>query len=95
MSMKPTDLVKNLAKKLDGRMKSANVPKRFAQGSAAMAASKPQRAGDAQPKLVAVACRLPADLVNQLRARAVGYEGGVNALIAEALEQSFAAGSKD
>jgi len=34
MSMKKSDLSKSLAKKLDGRMKAAEIPKRFAQGSA-------------------------------------------------------------
>jgi len=40
MSLKKTDLVKNLAKKLDGRMKAAGVPRRFAQGAADVADKK-------------------------------------------------------
>ncbi|MEX8519777.1 MAG: hypothetical protein AB3X44_14795 [Leptothrix sp. (in: b-proteobacteria)] len=88
MSMKKTDLVKNLAKKLDGRMKSAGIPQRFGQGSAAVAESaekREQRAREAATKLVPVACRLPAELVNRLREHAVTQEGGVNAVIAHAL----------
>lgn len=84
MSMKKTDLEKHLAKKLDGRMKSVIPPQRFAQGSAA--AAKPDtKDRNAAPKSVAVACRLPADLVNRLRERAAGMEGGMNAAMAEAV----------
>jgi hypothetical protein len=85
MSMKKTDLVKGLAKKLEGRMKTASVPVRFAQGAAAVAEKRDLRAPAAAPKLVPVACRLPAELVNRLRERAVTQEGGVNAVIAQAL----------
>lgn len=95
MSMKKTDLVKHLAKKLDGRMKGAGIPERFAQGSAmagakraerAVPAEREDRADAAAPRLVAVACRLPADLVSRLRKRAVDHEGGIHALMAEALQ---------
>ena len=85
MSMKKTDLVKNLAKKLDGRMKSAGVPGRFAQGAAELVDRREQRRRDAAAGLVPFACKLPADLVKQLSARAATHEGGLNALIAEAL----------
>jgi hypothetical protein len=92
MSMKKTDLVKNLAKKLDGRMKSAGVPHRFAQG-AADAAGKgdkgDKRAHEAAAKLVPITCRLPAELVARLRERAVAHEGGINALMAQALERAL------
>ena len=92
MSMKKTDLVKHLARKLDGRMKVAGIPERFAHGSATAGAKRADRAdrGDradaAAQRLVAVACRLPADLVNRLRKRAVDHEGGIHALMAEALQ---------
>ena len=89
MSAKKTDLVKHLARKLDGNMKTAGVPPRFAQGSADAnaAARRVERAENAAPKLVSVACRLPADLVNQMRERALTQEGGVNAIVALALAQ--------
>lgn len=84
--MKKTDLVKGLAKKLEGKMKTAGIPRRFAQGSAEAAEKREARApAAAATKLVPIACRLPADLVNRLRERAVGQEGGVNAVIAQAL----------
>jgi hypothetical protein len=86
MSLKKTDMVKNLAKKLDGQRKSAAIPNRFAKGSAAAANQQPAKA-DAAPKPVQVSCRLPADLVQQMRDRAVNVEGGVNTILAQALKR--------
>ncbi len=88
MSLKKTDLVKNLAKKLDSRMKAAGVPHRFAQGAAEVA-GKREKPAEAAVKLVPITCRLPADLVAKLRERAVGHEGGINALMAQALERAL------
>ena len=85
MSLKKSDMAKKLARKLDGKMKSTAIPNRFAQGSADLAARRPQSKPDTEGKLVPVACRLPAELVNQLRERAVGHQGGVNAILAQAL----------
>jgi hypothetical protein len=87
MSMKKTDLVKNLAKKLDGRMKAAGVPGRFAQGAAVLVDRREQRRRDTAAGLVPFACKLPADLVKQLNERATTYEGGINALVADALRK--------
>ena len=86
MSMKKTDLEKRLAKKLDGRMKTA-VPQRFGKGAVM---DKPKPEGKSRPavaKLVAVSCRLPAELVNRLREHAIGREGGMSAVVAQAVEQ--------
>ena len=93
MTMKKTDLEKHMAKKLDGRMKSAAVPPRFAQGSALPKDKAVPKPPGAAARLVAVSCRLPADLVNRLRERAVAREGGLNAVLAEAAEQWLAAAS--
>lgn len=71
-------------------MKSSAIPHRFGQGSAAPKEQVEQSPHPAAAKLVAVSCRLPADLVNRLRERAVAHEGGVNALVAQALEQWLA-----
>lgn len=90
MSMKKTDLVKNLAKKLDGRMKSAGVPGRFAQGAAELVDRREQRRLDAAAGLVPFACKLPSDLVKKLNERAATHEGGVNGLVTEALAKSLA-----
>lgn len=84
MSMKKTDLEKRLAKKLDGRMKSSIAPQRFGKASAAAAQPAERKA---VAKLVPVACRLPAELVGRLRERALGFEGGMSALMAQAIEQ--------
>ncbi|OYT99699.1 MAG: hypothetical protein CFE40_04985 [Burkholderiales bacterium PBB1] len=89
MSMKKTDLVKHLAKKIDGQMKVAPVPGRFGQAAAAVVDKREQRRLDAQAGLLPFACKLPAELVRQLHDRAVGHEGGLNALIAELLGQSL------
>ncbi|MEI7463759.1 MAG: hypothetical protein WCJ87_00210 [Burkholderiales bacterium] len=89
MSMKKTDLVKNLAKKIDGQMKCVAVPGRFGQAAGAVVDKREQRRLDAQAGLLPFACKLPADLVRQLHDRAVGHEGGLNALIAELLAHSL------
>ncbi len=88
MSLKKTDLVKNLAKKLDGRMKAAGVPRRFAQGAAEVT-DKRDKQEAAAAKLVPITCRLPAELVARLRERAASHEGGINALMAQALERAL------
>lgn len=88
MSLKKTDMVKNLAKKLDGQRKAAGVPQRFGQGSSAVAAKSAKPAGtEDKVKLVQLSCRLPAPLAAQLRDRATAHEGGVNTIVAEALAQ--------
>lgn len=95
MSMKKTELYKNLAKKVDGKMKAAPPPQRFAQGAAGVAKKTDKATSDPAGRLVAVSCRLPAELVNRLRERAAGHEGGISALIAQALDlwlESAAAG---
>ncbi len=86
MSMKKTDLEKRLAKKLDGKMKSGVAPQRFGKGTTAASAKTEMKSQVAVAKLVPVACRLPSDLVNRLRERAIGFEGGMNALMAQAVE---------
>ena len=90
MRMKKTDLVNNLAKKLDGRMKSAGVPDRFAQGAADAVDRREQRRRDAAAGQVPFACKLPGELVRRLHERAAAHEGGVNALVAQALEKALA-----
>jgi hypothetical protein len=90
MSLKKTDLAKNLALKIDGRMKSAGVPGRFAQGAATIGDRREQRRRDAAAGLVPFACKLPAPLVARLNERAAATEGGVNALVATLLDKGLA-----
>ena len=66
MSMKKSDLAKNLGLKIDGRMRAAGVPDRFAQASA-LVDKREQRRRDAAAGLVAFACKLPADLLPPLQ----------------------------
>lgn len=110
MSMKKTDLEKRLAKKIEGRQKTALIPQRFGKGSAAPSSAKPAEPGAdaAQPaadtaaamapavgKPVTLSVRMPAALAQRLRAQAVRREGGISAVVAEAVEQWLArAGSR-
>ncbi len=87
MSMKKTDLEKHLAKKLDGKLKSGNTPQRFGQGAAAAGTKADNKSKNAAPKLVQLTCKMPADLAQRLRERAVTIEGGVNAILARAAAQ--------
>ena len=85
MSMKNTDLEKRLAKKLVGRMKSSVLP-RFGKGTLAAEPNTELKPKNVAAKLVPVSCRLPAELVARLRDRAIGFEGGMNVLMAQAVE---------
>ena len=89
MSMKKTDLTKHLAKKLDGRMKAAGVPDRFAQGAADATDKREQRRLDSAAGLVPFACKLPGELVKRLHEKAAAQEGGVNALVAQVLQKAL------
>ena len=86
MNMKRTDIEKNKAKKLDGKLKSQAIPQRFG-GASSKAAAAPAPASAPVIKLVPVSCRLPAPLATALRQRAETHEGGISALIAEAVEK--------
>jgi hypothetical protein len=94
MSMKKTDLEKALAKKITGRMAGAGVAARFGAGAASLPDRREQRRLDAAAGLVPFACKLPQALVNRLAERAAAHEGGVNALLAELLEQHFGPAQK-
>ena len=90
MSMKKSDLDKQLARKIGGQMKVAGAAGRFGQGASEVVDRREQRRLDAAAGLVPFACKLPAELVKQLNDRAAGHEGGVNALVAEALKKNLA-----
>lgn len=89
MSLKKTDLARNLGLKIEGRMKSAGIPGRFAQDAASLPDKREQRRRDAAAGLVPFACKLPSELVAKLHERAKGHEGGLNALLAELLEHQL------
>ncbi len=87
MSMKKTDMEKNMAKKLSGRLKAEAIPQRFGAGSAA---SAPKKEKPAAAKTISLTVRLPADLAARIHERAVGQEGGASAVVAKAVEQWLA-----
>ncbi|VWX34346.1 hypothetical protein [Limnobacter sp. 130] len=94
MALKSTDMAKNMAKKLDGSLKSESLPDRFGQAAKA-SSNKRERAADIPAsKLVPVNYRLPAELVSRLREYAVSQEEGVNQVVATALNEWLAGQAK-
>lgn len=89
MSMKKTDLVKNLARKIEGHAKVAAIPGRFGQAAAEVVDRKEQRRRDAAAGLVPFACKLPSELVKKINERAQTHEGGINALVAELIAKGL------
>lgn len=87
MALKSTDMAKNMAKKLDGSLKSENLPDRFGQASKAQSNKRERAAEIPASKLVPVNYRLPADLVSRLRDYAVGSNEGINHVVATALNE--------
>ena len=94
MSMKKTDLEKNQAMKIAGKLKQAGVPGRFGQGAAGVADGvdkREQRRLDSAAGLVPFACKLPAELIKRLHDHlAAQPEANVNALVEQALTQLLA-----
>ena len=89
MSMKKSDLDKQLGRKIGGQMKAAGIPGRFAQDAGAVVDRREQRRLDAAAGLVPFACKLPADLAAKLRDKSVGHAGGMNGLVAELLQKTL------
>lgn len=89
MSMKKTDLVRQLESKIEGQRARSATPGRF--GGVAPLDRKEQRKLDAAAGLVPFACKLPATLTEQLRARAASHDGGMNGLVAELLSAGLKA----
>jgi hypothetical protein len=85
MSLKKTDLAKQMALKLDGKRKATQIPDRFGKQSTAQnKAAKDAAAVPAPAKLVPVTCRLPAELVQRLRVHAQSHPAGIHGLMTEA-----------
>lgn len=89
--MKKTDLYKNLALKVESRMKQAGTPDRFAQGT--VLDRKEQRKLDQAKGLIPFAVKLDAELAGELRALAESRQTGLNELVAELLRKGLAAGA--
>jgi hypothetical protein len=87
--MKRTDLEKNMAHKLDSRLKLAGTPERFAGG--AMLDRKEQRKLDQAKGLIPFAVKLDAQLAEEIRTQSVARQMGLNELVAELLRKGLAA----
>jgi hypothetical protein len=90
MSMKKSDLDKNMGQKIGGKMRAAGIPGRFGQGSGEVVDRREQRRLDSAAGLVPFACKLPGELVNTLQERAASHDGGLNALVATLLQKAMA-----
>ena len=89
MSMKKSDLDKNLGMKIGGKMKAAPIPSRFGQDAASLPDRREQRRRDAAAGLVPFACKLPSELAQQLAERAALHEGGMTGLLVEVLGKAL------
>jgi hypothetical protein len=89
MPAKPEELAKRRGLKINLNLKNAGIPTRFAQGVSEEAARKEQRKKDAAAGLVPFACKLPSSLIAQLLEKAKEHDGGVNALVAAAIEKQL------
>lgn len=85
--MKKTDLYKNLGLKIDGKLKQAVTPDRFAQG--VVLDRKEQRKIDQEKGLIPFAVKLNAQLANDLRVLAEKRVIGMNELIDELLRKAL------
>ena len=90
MSLKRTDLAKNLNLKIQGQMQHAGVPSRFAQGAAALPDRREQRKLDQAAGLVPFAVKLNKELVARLGEVAAARQVTLNALVDEVLRAGLA-----
>ena len=89
MSMKKSDLDKQLGSKIGGRIHGSGPAARFGQGADAVVDRREQRRIDAAAGLVPFACKLPADLASTLREQSAGRDDGINGLVAELLRKAL------
>lgn len=88
--MKKSDLEKQKAMKLSGKMKQAGSSVLFGQKAAAPLDRRDQRKQDQALGLVPFAVKLHGDLVAQLQAVAQARAVGMNELVAELLTKALA-----
>jgi hypothetical protein len=94
MAMKKTDLEKNKALKLTHAMKSSQSD-RFGKGADDPKLDRrEQRKLDQAQGLIPFACKLNAELVQQLKTRAEAHPDGMTGLLTELLQQGLAADAK-
>jgi len=87
--MKKTDLYKNLGLKIDGKLKQAGTPDRFAQGG--VLDRKEQRKLDQEKGLIPFAVKLNAQLAAELQALAKTRVLGMNELVDDLIRKGMAA----
>ena len=94
MAMKKTDLEKNKALKLTNSMKLSTAD-RFGKASAAAPVldRREQRKLDQAQGLVPFACKLNAELVEQLKERAATHPEGMTGLLTEVIQRGLPAGA--
>ena len=90
MSMKKSELDKQLGLKIGGRMKAAGAAGRFGQGAGAVVDRREQRRLDSAAGLIPFACKLPEDLAATLRERGAAHPEGLNGAVAELLRKALA-----
>lgn len=88
-SMKKTDLYKNLGLKIDGKLKQAGTPDRFAQGG--VLDRKAQRKLDQAKGLIPFAVKIDAQLASDLRNLAASRALDMNELVDELLRKALVA----
>lgn len=88
--MKKTDLEKNKALKLASQLKQSPTPDRFSTGSE-LPDRRERRKLDQAQGLVSFPVKLPQALADQVRARAVAQETGVNEVVARLIESALKA----
>lgn len=86
-SMKKTDLYKNLGLKIDGKLKQAGTPDRFAQGG--VLDRKAQRKLDQAKGLIPFAVKIDAQLASDLRNLAASRALDMNELVEELLRKAM------
>jgi len=90
--MKKTDLEKNKALKLMGKLNAAQVPSRYGAAAAAVPDRREQRRLDQAAGLVAFPVKLRQPLIDALRARAGADGVPVNELVNVLLEAALREG---
>jgi hypothetical protein len=90
--MKKTDLYKNLGLKIDGKLKQAGTPDRFAQGG--VIDRKEQRKLDQAKGLIPFAVKLDAQLAAELHALALSRQISMNELVDALIRKGIAAPSE-
>ncbi|WP_144143610.1 hypothetical protein [Paraburkholderia sp. BCC1884] len=89
MAMKKTDLEKNKALKLNNAMKLSTAD-RFGKAADPKLDRREQRKLDQAQGLVAFACKLNGELVDELKERAATHPEGMSGLLNEVIKRGLA-----